>query len=237
MGTILLIKDFLSKKFTISTWQILLGGVIFVILFFSLKGCGKGNTSQLPTPSLKPAVIYKDKNNNTHSTITVTTGNVENYQAQFDSLKKLIKDKDIKIKEMSKYTVQVDTYFRELPIYIDTTKKELSFEKRDNYIDITAAVDMSIGRADIGLISSDTLTYTKYQKKKFLGTGTEKIDISNKNPYNHIQEGYSIDITTRTPVIVFGPSIGASYGINTGKIAPYIGVGATLNLFSIKSKK
>lgn len=166
----------------------------------------------------------------THEVIKVRELTQDEIDHITDSLKRTIKGHP-QIKEVIKYVPTVDTQWRDLPVVIQGDTVETS--KVDSYVTAYAIINTRTKQGLIELKLTDTLTAVKTVKKRLLGSSTSTIDITNANPYVHIASGYSISGIEPKSTVVLGPYVGYDF-IN---MKPSIGICATFNLLSIKSKK
>jgi hypothetical protein len=202
---------------------------IVFVLFLLQKGCSPEEV--IPSDKLQPVKTYTDNNNVTHSQIKGAVVSQEMMQHLTDSITSSLKGKVI-VKTVVKYTVQTDTVFKDLPVYIDSNQN-FSIVKTNNYIDLKAWGSLKEQKANVSLLSRDTLTFIDYTQKRFLRANKRIVDISSKSPYNKITAGNFV--TLKEPKVLFtvGPYIG--YDMINRRWGT--GISLNFNLISIKSKK
>jgi len=201
--------------------------ILFVINLFPNKKNSGVNSSLVPTEN------YVDKSGNTRSDIVVKeVVDKKEFKRVTDSLKKLLKGR-VSISGVTTAASVVDTYFQDVPIYIDTTQDSFYLAKKDGYIDISVEGSIKTNKAVISYASIDTTTTIIYTKKRFLASDIRKVNISNKNPYNKIIAGNSVELKQQKSLLVVGPSV--TYSPFNNKVS--VGLSVTFNAFSIKTRK
>lgn len=248
------------------TPYLLIGVTIFLLL--SIRSCSNQQREKnsfekllnLTKDSLnKDVKFWKDKSNQEHATIEKIKLEKEAMQYYADSLAKVLKIKSKQVEEITtiktklKYSSQLskDTVYRDSLIYVkDTSGKvidsnlskvpvRINFSKNDApWITIKGSVG---DRDSINVSGTDTLVKVDYWKRKWLlGQKRYYSDITNKNPYIHI-EGYRVVELkqARQPVLTIGPSIQLGYPINNidwRKPQLQIGISIQYTPLSIKLK-
>lgn len=192
----------------------------------------------------KPAdsVFYwHDKYNN-------EVASLKGYQEQFgyreslllDSIAKVHRSKVKYIKEVVVITQQGETQIvsTEKPVirYVDSAKtkiKSLSEIFFNPWYVATATIDITGESSRLELQSTDTISVVWKQVKEgniFHRKNFLQLDVTNKNPYNHIIALEAYRVPAPKPK-KFGIGIQVGYGFSTGlQPSAYIGVGASYNI-------
>lgn len=199
--------------------------IILILLVFQFKSCQK--EGQLVDMNFKPVKTYKDKDSVAHSVIQNQLVNQETMNRILDSISKNL---DVKPEIITQYITVTDTVFRDRPIYLDTVNKSFRTSFKDPHIEIDVDGNLSNNKANFKVKTTDTLTYVSYTKKHLFKGDEHQIDVSSSSPYNTIKEARSFKIKEKKSILTVGPSI--IYNPFTNKVQ--VGVGATLNLFSLK---
>lgn len=223
----------LSRKNNILYW---VRGIIFITLVictivFLIDVFHKKKVSVVST-TLQPTENYRDKYDNLRSEIKVQeVESKKQFKQLTDSFKQLLKGRP-SIKEVTQYVSIIDTEFVNLPV---TMKGDSIFSviKQDEYIMVSAQGNINTGIGEINLVSIDSITYINYEKKKFLKSNEHTINLSNKNPYNTIISGNSIQYREPKAILVFGPTF--VYNPFNNRFSG--GIGISYNLFSIKTRR
>lgn len=183
---------------------------------------------------LKPTVIYKDIHGNKRSNITGIIVSEDEFKRVTDSFKTLLSDKRVEIKEVTKYVNIIDTVLKKIYVKIDTSGN-FEYEHNDDYISLRAWGNYRSNEGNFRLRGVDTITHISYVKKRLFRSNEVKVNLSNSSPYYSITEGASLTLREPKSILVFGPQVGITY---TGdKLKPYVGLGMTYNLFSIKTRR
>lgn len=146
---------------------------------------------------------WKDKYNKEHATLTQIRLDNEQFKYQLDSLSKLIKVPK-GASGVTSIVTKTDTQFVDKLVYVDSLEG-FTFKKKDNYLSLSGLVkrDSSVS-INLGLV--DTLTIIPFRKTSFF-KDVYAVDVSNKNPYNHIVAGYSYVKSERVKRFGIGPSV------------------------------
>lgn len=214
------IRDFLlAKRKHLFYALILIVGLTITYNFF------KKDISTPPevVVDYKEVQLWKDKYNREHATLTQVQLDKESFKKQVDSISKILDVKAKNISGVTSITTKTDTVLYPKLVYIDSLKS-FGFSKKDNYLALSGVIrsDSSL-KIDLGL--RDTLDIVSYKKTKFFKT-TYGVDVSNRNPYNHIVSGYSYSQSEKIkrfgigPVVMYDPfnnkvqyGIGLQYNI------------------------
>lgn len=239
-----------------------------ILLFLSIRSCSNQRREKssfekllnLTKDSLnKDVKFWKDKSNQEHATVERVKLEKEAMQYYADSLAKVLKIKSKQVEEITtvksklKYSGKLskDTVYRDSLVYIKDTSgnvvdssitkiaTRINFSKIDSpWIKIKGSVG---DRDSIEVSGIDTLVKVDYWKRKWLlGQKRYYSDITNKNPYIHI-EGYRVVELrqARSPILTIGPSIQLGYPINNinwRKSQLQIGISIQYTPLSIKLK-
>lgn len=225
----------ISNKYPILYWiRIFILIIMFLCTFIALRKIFFEKKDSTPIATeLKPVDSYKDKYDNLRADIRVQEIEDEKeFKRVTDSFKKVLRGRT-RISSVTTTASKADTYFVNVPIYIDTSDSTYYFIKEDNYISIYGNVDITNRRTDISYKSWDTTTFIIYDRKRFLKSDIRTVNISNKNPYNTITHGNSVELKQQKSIFTVGPMVG--YDVINNRVSA--GVGIMFNVFSIKTRK
>lgn len=208
--------------------------LIIVVALVSVKVTSmlhkSGTIATQIIPQYKTVTRYIDKGGNNLAEIKQLQADKQSMKILIDSLNLKIKAKG-EIREVSSHIQKIDTIFVKVKGTRDVDT--LSFLKQDGYISIGIKANIATNEADISLKSIDTLTSITKVRSPLIGRTTSTITINNKNPYNKIIEGYSVRLKEKQTLI----SIGIQGGYNPISQKFYYGIGATIPIINIKSRK
>lgn len=206
---------------------VVLGLVLVAVWYFRSK---PAPTPQIIDTNFKPPVeTYKDEKGSTHSVVPSITVTEKTLETLVDSL--LSENKRLKnAQSLTQVTQTTDTVFITKILWKDSTKSDFEITHEDNYIYLKATGNVNTQEANISLESKDTLSFAVLKKKHLFKRDEIVVDVSNKSPYNKVQQGRSFTLQEKKPLISFG--IMAGYDPFQGKFT--YGVGAVLPVFTIK---
>lgn len=167
---------------------------------------------------------WKDKYNNEHSTLLQTQLDKSSFEKQVDSISKVLNTKPSNIGSVTSIATKTETIIQTKIVYVDSSKSYL-FSKKDNYLSLEGIVDTRDSSVKVQLGLVDTLTIIPYRKTTFFRE-TFAVDVTNKNPYNHIVSGYSFARSEKIKRLGLGPQVG--YNPFNGKFT--VGIGLQYNL-------
>lgn len=196
---------------------ILLTGVCFSYLNLNNK---YKNSLSLIEDKENTINYWKGKDSVNHATIEILKIEKGNQKIAFD---KLAKSLNVKPKDINSNT-NVTTIVR-IPIYLhDTTKinsKYIQIQKDTDYLYVSL---------------EDTMNITNYSKRKHWYSLTKStfVDVSNVNPFIHINKIKSYEVTSAKPLIIIGPYLGIGYSPLRNTIYPSVGISAMFYPFTYK---
>lgn len=203
-------------------WLIIISCLILIIFVQNQQD----NSNTKADIILKPTVQYTYKGNN-HAQIPVQ---VVESDKQLKPFKKDIKDKNIKITDVTVFTQ--NTTIEKDSIKGIVKDSIVYFNDSDNYRKLSVKYNLTTNTGYYLYTSVDTLTYTKYIKKRFLKSDSVKIDIKNADDATKIMYGTSISLKQSKPIV----SLVAVVGLNPIQMQPFWGIGIGIPIFSIKTK-
>lgn len=208
-----------------SIWLFIIGVLVFLLM-------QKKPVVVNQTPSLKPLISYQDKKGNTHVSVPVTNiTSKKEFKKQTSEIKNDIKDKNIKITDVTTVTTKTEITKDSLKGIIKDSV--IYFGDTSNYHKLAAKYNLTTNIGSISCITYDTLTYVKYIKKRFLKSDSIKVDIKNTNKENKIETGNSISLVQSKPLLSFGVYGGWNPLTNNATF----GIGVMIPIFHIKTKK
>ena len=225
------IKEYLKNPYVKDSFYILIV-LILVIFIFSKKST---EHSVYPQPIFIKSDIKKDKNNTTYSEVKGVVYTASEMNRIIDSISKALKVKPGNIKSVIVTTTDIDTAIKSNNLEVDTANHLVcdSVSSKDYFISYQGDYKKGVGTFHLKL-TPDTATYLETLEKGFFKPERYTVKIYHTNKLFQPQEGYSYTRTVPKAIVCIGPFVGLTY---SSKIEPVIGVGATLNLFSIKTKK
>lgn len=201
--------------------------IFYMVIIYILLSYYPSN-SYVEKPSFKPVVNKTDKKGTSYTEIKKDVFDKAYVDKLTDSFAKVLKKKvrDVIVVETPVY---IDTHSNNF--VIDTVNKLVrdSIITKDYFILYTANYALKSSNFKVNL-TTDTATYLTTYKRK-LRTTEMFVSIYHTNSLFKSTSGYSYTVENKKPRIVLGPSIGVMYD---GAIKPYIGVGLTYNLLSLK---
>lgn len=230
-----MLKFFTSGAFLKSiTFWLIVGAIIFLIIW--QRSCNQKNDLQIipNTEYKKPEKVYQDEKGNQHQQQTSLEASTKVIDKLVDSL--LSENKNLnKALLLVQQTTHIDTIFQEKIIYKDSLGEEFEIVKKDKDIDLTVTGNLRTNESKISLKIHDTLSMVMSQKKRFLRSDQTLVDISHSNSYLKGDQMRSFVVPQQKVVIAIGPTGGVGW---TGtKIVSFVGIGATLNIIPIKTRK
>jgi hypothetical protein len=232
------IKALLLGLIKRTEFWIILVILLAVIIFISTCNPTKPASSSDGTiATIKPVKKYIDKQGVEHAVIPTNVVSVAIMEYRLDSLRRALKASQLN--QVTTVTARVDTVFKDRIITRNDETGDFEVEYKDSYVTAKTKGNNKTNKANIELSMTDTITYVDYTKKHLFKANERIIDISNKNPYNKITHGSSITLKEPKAIVTFGPYVGYGVSFPNGKpqLAPSIGIAATVNLFSIKTRK
>lgn len=205
--------------------------VLIIIILLSLKSCqdqkdlvqSKMNLLSLNDSSYqKSQRIWKDKLGKEHITITQLQLEKEDLIKYTKDLAKQLKIKPKNINSVTSLTtstdldkkLQVDTVEKIVVIdssHIDTLR-QFDFKYEDKWASVEGCIGDSINCKDsISINLTDSFTIVTYVKKKWFKDDIRYIDISNSNPYVHMNSIKSLEMKQKKPKVAIGLSMGVGY--------------------------
>lgn len=168
----------------------------------------KENNLALPQTIVdyKEVQKWKDKYDNEHSKITQLVFDKESFKRRADSIAKLLGTKPSDVQSVTSVTTKGDVKVETETVYVDSTKTYL-FSDSTNYYALTGKLNTNTKKVNLDFGTVDTLTIVPYKKRRFFKE-TFAVDVTNKNPYNHIVSGYSYTSSERVKRFGIGPQVG-----------------------------
>ena len=218
----------------------LLGLIGIIVILFSViifKNCRvkKLEIQQAIEPILAPVQQKIDKKGNQYVEIKEELFTKAQVKHISDSLIKVYKVS--KIDGVVKQVQHIDTFSREILVFIDTGTHEIRAVDSNRYIINVFKGNTKTNTGQFHLtLTPDTLSYIDAVKTHFFKPNEHNIIISHSSPY--IKTTNASAYKYKEPKVQFciGPSAGVQYSPIDGKFHGYLGLGITLNLISIKSK-
>lgn len=152
----------------------------------------------------KVPVYYKDTNGVTHAQFQQVQIDRDLYKHELDSVAGLLKIKSKSINSINDVVTSTHLNVGNDTVIVHDTV--YSFYKKNNYLNLYGKVSPNSWDLDISL--TDTLHTVAYTKTRLFGPNESFIDISNTNPYVHINKGKSVSIKQYRPILTIGPYIG-----------------------------
>ena len=237
----LTLLNILRWKVSFRIWQGILLTIAFgmIALYFSIKPSHSytGSVAASLTPS--KATTYTDvKSGKEHSIITGNVYTEDQVKAIKDSIFKANPHLSGKVVSLNKtIIVTKDTVFVPQTFYMDTIDHVISAVYEDSFIrmEFLGNTVSKYGKFSLDIVP-DSAFYVTTVKKRLFKSDLYQMDISHSNNYFQTVSGSSITIKPVKPLLVFGPVIGVGVDFKSLKPEPFLGVGMTLNIFSIKQK-
>ena len=214
-------------------WLILALIAISIVVW---RGCDqREEINQMPNLEYKtPEKTWEDEKGKVHSQITAENVTTSILDRVVDSL--ISENRNLrKAVSLTQVTVRVDTFWKEKIKWKDETQNEFEVTKKDDWIDLSVTGNLKTGESKISLKTMDTFSIVRRRKTHLFKPDETIIDFSSSSPYNNVQQMRSYSIPEKRVIVSFGPQAGVTY--RNGKIEPYIGIGATLNIWGIKTRK
>jgi len=180
--------------------------------------------------TLAPTKQYVDREGIKWSEIKQTQAYKDDIKAIKDSVASSVKGR---VETITVYTTITDTFIKKIPVYINDTTSDFSLSLKDTWTEVNVNGNFKLKEASMRLRSQDTLTYVESVKRHLFRSNERIITISSKIPYNHIDYGASIHLKEQKVIAAFGPQI--SYDLLGNR--PVFGIGITLNVLSLKTRK
>lgn len=178
--------------------------------------------------SLAPVSMYKDKQGNSHTILEVQDIEKEQLKKQVKEYKKLLQDKNIKIKQLSTTINSIDTSFKS----DSSTGGNFFLSKKDDNISLVITKDSS-NQATINLSIIDTQTFVNYTTRKWFKPTQHRVDIKHSNKLITTTGGNFFNLQESRSIV----SLGLQAGYNPFTNRPYVGIGVQFNIINIKIKK
>lgn len=224
------IKSFVSK---IGIKDFLFIAVI-AFLVFKVQWCNppKSSNIEIKKPVFEKLEQKVDEKGITHSIINQRVYTEKEMKIITDSLKKALKVSGVS--QVTQTITNVEAELEAKTFYVDTVDHTInaSYQDKDIYAEFNGNTVTKYGMFKF-ILTPDTMTYVTTFKKKLFKPDIYSVDVSHTNGYFKTVEGLSYTYKNPKPIIVIGPTVGVLYD---GKFKPFVGVGATFNLISIKSK-
>lgn len=206
--------------------------IILILVLISISFIIGKNRSHpvVSNTAVSPIVQYVDKENNNRSIIESSLVAEKQLKEELENYKKLMKDKDAKIKSLTILINKIDTSFKS-----DTsTRGNFFIQKNDENIQLTVKKDSSDEQATISLKIIDSLYQVSYTTNRWwkLERTKHKIDIKHTNKLVKTPQAKSLELIEKRPIISLGIQTGYSPFTNS----MYLGIGVQVNIFSIKIK-
>lgn len=226
------------KSFLKNNWGICLGILCVLLLIVGVfRGClnvkAPKNVQQVDTAlSLHKVDTFRDKNDKLFAQVEQQVYTQAQVSHLLDSVAKALGVKVKYIQGADKYTVQVDTVYRDLPVkriyVLSANDTAYRVEKHDGWNDIIAVAGPDSG--SIVYRSRDTITRYEMVKTPIIGATKRYIYLNNANPYNKIESGASFTIKEKQTWLSVGPYIGYDPFLNKASI----GIGVMFPIFNLK---
>ena len=201
---------------------------IFYIIIIYILSVYYSSNNYIQKPTFKPVVKKEDTKGTKYTEIKKEVFDKSYVDKLTDSFRKVLKKrvKDVIVVETPIY---IDTHSNNLQI--DTVNKLVrdSISTKEYFISYTGNYSTKQSNFKVNL-TTDTATYLTTYKRK-LKTTEMYVSIYHTNSLFTSTSGYSYTVENKKPRVVLGPSIGIMYD---GAIKPYIGIGLTYNLLSLK---
>jgi hypothetical protein len=190
-------------------------GIFILIIAFLLYGTtslflqNRSKEQQIETvkreyqDSLKTVRL---ENGQLASTINTVILERDTYKQSVDSIAKLLKlkPKYIKGDDSYVYVNKIDTVVNTEVVYVDKDSS-YNFTYKDNWTTIKGAVNRL--RAKLSYLSVDTISRVETSKTTIFGKTIRKVILTNSNPNNKLQAGYSYTQKEKRTYLTIGPSI------------------------------
>ena len=223
----------LNYQIKFKLWQFLLLVIASIICVLLLRSHHKSNGS--PTlPKLQVTTSYVDKNNIKHETVPEKIVAKKEMKKATKEIRKNIKGKP----NITSYAQIVNTLDTVLPdVAIIMTDDSIYAQDSTKYINVIfgGSTKTKIGVFSIHL-EPDTITLVNTEKRHLFSGKSHSLDLTHSNQLITTSLASSMTYKEKKSIICFGPSLGVRLGLESTKITyhPYIGVGVTFNLISLK---
>lgn len=238
-----IIKNFLLgifKKLKLEDYIIVF--LCLFLLIIEIKACHKPSAPEvkIEAPIITPVVKELDKNGNKVDVIKQVVYTQSQMDALTDSFRRVLKAS--KVSSVSTVVTKLEdsnlqTNYK--TFYLDTGRHTVFDSYLDSglYLEYSANFDLQTGRFKF-VFTPDTAIFVSTIKKHWFKSDEYKLNIYHTNHYFQDATVAGSSYTYRPPknFITIGPSFGVFYSIKDNQFKPYLGLGATLNLISIKRK-
>lgn len=236
-----ILKFFKSlTSYPLGARDFLFTAIIIIMISISYFSNRTGKTSKdINIPTFSKVEKRVDNKGVTHSIVEEKQFTKSEMKEATKSIKKDLNTSEIESVTQSTTNINITT--PEVPLDLDMKDNSISssYDTKDIHIEYNGDISTKTGLFKLHL-TPDTTTFIRHRKGHLFKPDEHKVDIVHSNKLFVDSMALSYSYTQPKIIIVFGPSIGANIvGINsnfTPKIKPYIGIGATFNLISIKSK-
>jgi hypothetical protein len=209
--------------------------IIGLLPFLLYKGCSNKNDfgTSVKKPVLKPTVQKKDKNGTVYTEVKGTLFTEEQMKHITDSMAKALGKG--KVQQIIETVTVIDTEYEVKKFYIDSTTGNIYAQDSNKDSKISFAGNSKTGTGKFRLsLTPDTASYITTIKKHLFRASEINVNIYHTNHLFTPSMGSAYTSKSPKTIACIGPVIGVGYN---GTLFPFLGVGITLNVVSIKIKK
>jgi hypothetical protein len=209
--------------------------IIGLLPFLLYKGCSNKNDfgTSVKKPVLKPTVQKKDKNGTVYTEVKGTLFTEEQMKHITDSMAKALGKG--KVQQIIETVTVIDTEYEVKKFYIDSTTGNIYAQDSNKDSKISFAGNSKTGTGKFRLsLTPDTASYITTIKKHLFRASEINVNIYHTNHLFTPSMGSAYTSKSPKTIACIGPVMGVGYN---GTLFPFLGVGITLNVVSIKIKK
>jgi len=238
----LTLLNILRWKVQLSLWSVILlliaiGGISLYVNIRQASSLTKSVGSSLTLVPTKNYTIQKDGVSITHEVVQGKMYTEKDFQVLADSLKKSNSHLSGKITSVTKTVTILQHDSIPVEYIIDTGQHEFEmvYDDSDIHIDCKGSTVQKDGVLHF-YVRGDTSTYITTVKKRLFKSDLYSTDVSHTNKLFFTSMGETLELKPPKSIIVFGPCLGYGLDMKTMKCQPFLGISATLNIFSLKQK-
>jgi len=237
----LTLLNILRWKLSLTLWKgIIVMLCIMTLIYFRERHINSQSKSVVSSLIVMPTSSYtvqKDGKSVTHEVVQGKVYSEKDFQVFADSLKNTNSHLTGKIITVTKTVtiLQHDSIPVEYTIDTGQHEFEMVYDDSDIHIDCKGSTIQKDGVLHF-YIRGDTSTYITTVKKHLFRSDVYSTDVSHTNKLFFTSMGETLELKPPKSIIVFGPCLGYGLDMKTMKCQPFLGISATLNIFSLKQK-